>query len=274
MVEASDTTRVLLFDSGLGGISVADEIQALLPGVELVYFADNAYFPYGSREASALLRRVRDLVLQLQAHYQPDIIVLACNTASTLVLAELRHHTATPIVGVVPAVKPAAETTSSGVIGLLATPGTVLRDYTAELIREFAGHCEVISVGSSELAAMAEGKMHGTAVTTNTLQEILAPFHRHPRAGELDTIVLACTHFPLLREELQQAFGREIRWLDSGAAIARRVQFLLGSAPTAPHPATPTHRLASSKPLPRSLALEQRLRAAGFQWPPATPGFD
>ena len=106
MVDPTATSRVLLFDSGLGGLSVAREIQALLPGVELVYFADNAFFPYGSRDANTLLRRVRELMARLEQLYQPDLIVLACNTASTLVLAELRHHTATPIVGVVPACWP------------------------------------------------------------------------------------------------------------------------------------------------------------------------
>lgn len=274
MVDPTATSRVLLFDSGLGGLSVAREIQALLPGVELVYFADNAFFPYGSRDANTLLRRVRELMARLEQLYQPDLIVLACNTASTLVLAELRHHTATPIVGVVPAVKPAAETTNSGVIGLLATPGTVLRDYTAELIREFAGHCEVISVGSSKLAAMAEGKMLGEAVAIDELAEILAPFRRHPRAGELDTIVLACTHFPLLQPELQQAFDRDIRWLDSGAAIARRVQFLLGDTPAASNGDSPRHQLASSAPLPVGTSLEQTLQGAGFNWPPTVPTLD
>ncbi len=260
--------RVLVFDSGLGGITVVREIRRLIPQAELVYYADNAFFPYGDKPEASLLQRVLDEVLYLQRQLQPAITVLACNSASTLVLPQLRARTQTPIVGVVPAVKPAAETSNSGVIGLLATPGTVLRQYTGELIAQFAGHCEVVSVGSTELARIAEAKLLGETVSTAEIAAILAPFHQHPRASEIDTIVLACTHFPLLREELQRAYGRPINWLDSGAAIARRVHFLLSEMGELERSQpVERHRILCSAPLPRAEGLDQLLRELGFTAP-------
>lgn len=260
--------RILIFDSGLGGLTVAGEIRSLIPAAELLYFADNAFFPYGNKPEASLLQRLLDEVLYLEHQLQPDIIVLACNSASTLALPQLRARASTPIVGVVPAVKPAAETSGSGVIGLLGTPGTVLRQYTSELIAQFAGHCEVVSVGSSELAGIAEAKLLGESVSSTQIAAILAPFHRHPRAAEIDTIVLACTHFPLLSAELQQAYGRNINWLDSGAAIARRVQFLLSQQYDLSSllPAS-RHAMLCSAPLPPAAALEQQLQDLGFTPP-------
>jgi glutamate racemase len=260
--------RVLVFDSGLGGLTVAREIRGLIPQAELLYYADNAFFPYGDKPEASLLNRVLDEVLYLQRQFQPAITVLACNSASTLVLPHLRARSQTPIVGVVPAVKPAAETSNSGVIGLLATPGTVLRQYTSELIAQFAGHCEVVSVGSTELARIAEAKLLGEAVSAAEIAALLAPFHQHPRTSEIDTIVLACTHFPLLLEELQRAYGRTINWLDSGAAIARRVKFLLSEmVELAKLPPVEHHRIMCSAPLPRGQALDRTLRELGFTRP-------
>jgi glutamate racemase len=260
--------RALVFDSGLGGLTVAQEIRQLTPQLELIYYADNAFFPYGDRTEQELLTRVLDEVMRLHDHYRPDIIVVACNSASTLVLPQLRLRTQTPIVGVVPAVKPAATISHSGVIGLLATPGTVLRQYTSELIKQFANHCEVVSVGSTELAAIAEAKLLGKPVALRQIETILAPFHQHPRGADIDTVVLACTHFPLLKPELQHAYGKPIHWLDSGQAIARRVEQLLQpSFPLAELPVVEHHCLLCSAPMPQSSGLEQWLQAMGFSVP-------
>ncbi len=260
--------RALVFDSGLGGLTVAREIRELTPQVELVYFADNAFFPYGIRPEQQLLARVLKQVSELTAIDPPDIIVLACNTASTLVLPQLRLHIEIPIIGVVPAVKPAASLSNSGVIGLLATPGTVLRQYTSELIEQFAHHCEIVSVGSDQLAAIAEAKLLGQPPSLRQLEAILAPFHRHPRAGDIDTVVLACTHFPILVPELQRAFGRPIHWLDSGKAIARRVQQLLQPMfPLQELPAVSQHRFTSSAPMADSAPLTRWLGNLGFTPP-------
>ena len=219
--------RILVFDSGLGGLSVAREVHHLLPQVQLIYFGDTAFFPYGSKPEEVLIERVLAQISRLELTTSPDLIVLACNTASTLVLPQLRAQTATPVVGVVPAIKPAAAHSQSGVIGLLATPGTVQRDYTASLIAEHAGHCRVVAVGSTELVLLAEGKLRGRPPSRRALSAILQPFLEHPKHSELDTMVLACTHFPLLTDELAEAYGRPVRWVDSGAAIAQRVASLL-----------------------------------------------
>jgi glutamate racemase len=272
MLDASP--RVLVFDSGLGGLTVAREIRALIPQAELTYYADNAFFPYGTKSEQALLQRVLDEVLYLERSYRPAVIVIACNTASTLALPQLRARTRTPIVGVVPAVKPAAESSSSRVIGLLATPGTVLRQYTSELIAQFAGHCQVVSVGSAELVELAEAKMRGSAPDHGRIETILAPFHQHPQGAEIDTMVLACTHFPLLAAELQAGFGRPIRWLDSGQAIARRVRFLLSSRfdPSLP-PLPGRHRMLCSAELPEAAELQRQLWQLGFTAPQTVARF-
>jgi glutamate racemase len=222
--------KILIFDSGLGGLSVTREIHRLVPQAQLVYYGDTAFFPYGSKPEDQLVERVLRQIAWLEQQLHPELIVIACNTASTLVLPALRSQTATPVVGVVPAIKPAAAHSDTGVIGLLATPGTVQRDYTTSLIEQHAGDCEVIAVGSTELVLLAEGKLRGRPPSKRSLKTILEPFLRHPRHDELDTLVLACTHFPLLREELAEAYGTPVHWVDSGLAIAQRVAFLLADS--------------------------------------------
>ena len=260
--------RALIFDSGLGGLTVAQKIRELTPQLELIYYADNAFFPYGNRPEQELLARVLEQLLKLSERYCPDIIVLACNTASTLVLPQLRSRIKTPIVGVVPAVKPAASVSESGVIGLLATPGTVLRQYTSELIEQFANHCEIVSVGSEELATLAEAKLLGHAASISHIKGILAPFQQHPRASDIDTVVLACTHFPLLVPELQRAYGRPIHWLDSGQAIARRVKQLLQPLfPLQEFAGVNEHRFACSAPMQHTAELARWLGNLGLSAP-------
>ena len=223
------TQKILVFDSGVGGLSILDAIQNHLPEHNYVFACDNAGFPYGTKTEDELLHRV-DATLQALVHReQPDIIVVACNTASTLVLPRIRSRFSLPIVGVVPAIKPAAEISKSRVIGLLGTPGTVERTYTQQLIAEFAADCEVIKVGSSELVIMAEEALRGSLPDYELLGKILAPLFKHPA---LDTVVLACTHFPLISEALSQAAPKRVRWLDSGDAIARRVATILYSTET------------------------------------------
>ena len=220
----SSTPKILVFDSGVGGLSILAELRRALPSCQLVFACDNAAFPYGTKGEGFLVDRVELVLKALNRRVEPDIVVVACNSASTLVLPRIRSHFRRPVVGVVPAIKPAAAISNSKCIGLLATPGTVKRQYTKQLIDDFASGCRVISVGSSELVSLAEQKLRGEAISKDDLKEILAPFSAKP---ELDTVVLACTHFPLLRQELNQAVERDIHWVDSGEAIARRVQSLL-----------------------------------------------
>lgn len=228
--------RVLVFDSGVGGLSVLREIQQRLPACEFIYASDNEAFPYGTKPEVELIARVDCVLQQLLHKYPVDIIVVACNTASTLTLPHIRSHFTQPIVGVVPAIKPAAARSRSKIIGLLATPATIARTYTNELIRDHASDCSVISVGSSELVFMAEQKLRGHAVDLSELAKILAPFTTsaqdqpadEPQSSKIDTLVLACTHFPLLGEEIKQLLPIGVDLIDSGEAIARRVEFLLG----------------------------------------------
>lgn len=230
MTDAADHRhhRVLVFDSGVGGLSVLGEIRRRLPCCSYAYACDNAGFPYGDKSETDLVARVDRVLKALIATIDPDIVVVACNTASTVALPQIRSHFRKPVVGVVPAIKPAAQLSRTGVIGLLATPGTVNRPYTHRLIADFAPHCLVIPVGSSELVHMAEAKLRNIGPDRGALRAIIAPLFADERT---DTVVLACTHFPLLRDELEEAAPRPVAWVDSGEAIARRVASFTGDCP-------------------------------------------
>lgn len=215
---------VLVFDSGVGGLSVYDEIRHLLPDLHYIYAFDNVAFPYGEKSEAFIVERVVEIVTAVQQHY-PLLAVIACNTASTVSLPALREKFAFPVVGVVPAIKPAARLTANGIVGLLATRGTVKRPYTHELIARFANECQIAMLGSAELVELAEAKLHGEPVPLEELQRILRPWLRMQEPP--DTVVLGCTHFPLLQEELLQVLPEGTRLVDSGAAIARRTAWLL-----------------------------------------------
>ena len=217
---------VLVFDSGVGGLSVCQSILSLCPGVRIIYVADNASFPYGTKSEEYLRHLIATVLSRQCEEHQPDILVIACNTASTLVLSDLRKVLCIPVVGVVPAIKPAAETTQTGAIGLLATSATVQRHYTDQLVVDFAAHCDVIRVGSSRLVEMAELYLRGSEVSEAELTEILAGFFCKSLSRPVDKIVLGCTHFPLLKTQLEQCAPHPVEWIDSGSAIAKRIKGL------------------------------------------------
>lgn len=221
------TPSALILDSGIGGLSITKEIRALIPGLGIHYVADTAGFPYGTKSAEEIVHRVTSLTKQLTEHIAPDIIVIACNTASTVALNSLREVIQLPVVGVVPAVKPAAQLSKSGVIGILATEGTVNRTYTHNLIKEFARDHQVMLHGSARLVELAEHKLLGLPLSLSAIHGELKPLLNQSAA--MDTVVLACTHFPLLKEELLQCSPTIQFWVDSGEAIARRVKHLLES---------------------------------------------
>lgn len=225
--------RILVFDSGVGGLSVLDAIAQSGVEVELDYLADTAWLPYGGRPEADIAARVPPLLQSVARQWAPDLIVIACNTASTIVLPPTRALIALPIVGVVPPIKPAAAATQTGVIGLLATPATARRAYTDELIAQFAADKIVIKVGSTELVNAAEEKLRGGIADPAIIKAVLAELFGAPDGERIDTIALSCTHFPLLREELAAAAPRMCAWVDSGAAIARRVRALLDLPPGA-----------------------------------------
>jgi len=220
--------KLLVFDSGLGGLTVFGEIINVRPGADYVYCADDAGFPYGSWKESALVERVTKVMAQLIEEHAPDMIVIACNTASTLVLPYLRARwPAIPFVGTVPAIKPAAERSRSKLISVLATPGTVARDYTQNLIAQFAVHCHVTLVGSTHLARLAESYMHRGGVCDEEIAAEIAPCFNSVDDARTDAVVLACTHYPLLVEEFQRLAPWPVDWIDPAPAIARRADHLL-----------------------------------------------
>ena len=223
----SENPRVLIFDSGVGGLSIYHEIRKLLPGINILYACDNHQFPYGDKGETALIERVVTVLSKLVERYTIDLIVLACNSASTIALPALRERLDQPVVGVVPAIKPASRLSNTKVIGLLATEGTVDRQYTKTLISDFAPDCRVLSLGSQRLVEMAEQKLRKQVVDLDELKTIIDTLLNRSDADKLDTIILGCTHFPLLAEELEAVTDKDITWIDSGQAIAQRVSELL-----------------------------------------------
>ncbi|TNE77521.1 MAG: glutamate racemase [Gammaproteobacteria bacterium] len=222
-MKSAKLPRVLVFDSGVGGLSVAACIRHQLPGVELVYLADNAVFPYGDQSESTVIERCERLISGTLECFPSDVVVVACNTASTVVLPHLRAAISVPVVGVVPAIKPAATKTRNGRIGVLATPATIRRPYLENLITEFASHCDISRVGHPDLVRWVEDSVRGMEVPHRALSEAVSVFNE---AG-VDTVVLGCTHYPLLLDALRQVLPQVEFWVDSGEAIARRVAHLL-----------------------------------------------
>jgi len=219
--------RALIFDSGVGGLSVAAEIRQRLPKLAMDYVADDEFRPYGEKSAEQLKARLPGLLSVLSDMLKPDIIVIACNTASTTALRGIRSVASVPVVGVVPAIKPAAIATKTGTIAVLGTPGTVAREYVDDLITDFANDKHVLLQGSVNLVDIAEDKLAGRRVDIQRIKAELAPLFAGQRGADIDAVVLACTHFPLLKDELKAAVTQSVKWIDSGEAIARRVGSLL-----------------------------------------------
>jgi glutamate racemase len=220
--------KLLVFDSGLGGLTVFDELRKIRPGADFIYCADDAGFPYGAWREQDLARRVVDVLGGLIASQAPDMAVIACNTASTLALPHLRARWPhIPFVGTVPAIKVAAQQTQSKLISVLATPATVARDYTHKLIAEFAGDCEAELVGAPNLAGYAEAYMRGKNIDEDAVAREIAPCFRSKGRRRTDAIVLACTHYPLLLDVLRRIAPWPVQWIDPAPAIARRADHLL-----------------------------------------------
>ena len=217
------TPRLLVFDSGVGGLSIAACIHNQLPGVRLVYLADNAGFPYGNQPEAVVIARSQALIAAAIDQYPCDVIVVACNTASTVVLPHLRAMTSIPVIGVVPAIKPAVALSVNRRIGVLATPATVRRPYLVDLINEFAAGCTVERLGHPDLVYWIERLVTGVPVPEELLYRALQPF----RDAGVDTVVLGCTHYPLIADLLKAQIPEVKYWVDSGDAVARRAAWLL-----------------------------------------------
>ena len=217
---------LLLFDSGVGGLSVLAEVRKLLPGAPVIYAADNGGLPYGSKSEAEVAARVCGLLGRMSERYRPRLICIACNTASTIALGMVRDVLAVPIVGTVPAIKPAAELTRTGTIGLLGTAATIRQAYVDRLEAEFAADKRLLRHAAPELVGAAEAKLRGEPVDPAIIARAVEGLRGQPGGAAIDTVVLACTHFPLLRDELAAAFGPQVQFVDGAAGIARRIVYL------------------------------------------------
>jgi len=253
---------VAIYDSGVGGLSIAQEVLRAMPEHSYIFLSDNEAFPYGTKAKQDLLDRALDVVTRLDENFEIDVLIVACNTASTIVLPSLRERFNFDVIGVVPAIKPAAALTRTKHIALLATPATIERSYTDELIKSFASGCSVKKIGSSELVSMAENKLCGRPVDHSRLDIILKPVLDDTK---IDVVVLACTHFPLLRDEINQCFlrfDRDVILVDSGEAIAKRLASIIGEP-----------RLATDHPL-RTAIVSAQINDPGYMSTLSDHGFD
>ncbi len=222
---------ILLFDSGVGGLSVLAELSKLLPQAPIIYAADNAGLPYGTKSEAEIAARVAGLLGRITERFRPRLACIACNTASTIALAMVRDVLAIPVVGTVPAIKPAAELTRTGTIGLLGTAATIRQGYVDQLEADFAGGKRLLRHPAPELVGAAEAKLRGESVDPSIFTRAVAGLRDQTGGTEIDTVVLACTHFPLVCDELAKAFGPDVRFVDGGAGIARRIAFLTKDQP-------------------------------------------
>ena len=229
----ADTSPILFFDSGLGGLSVLRAAQALIPTMPVVYVADYGGLPYGEKSEIDITARVAAMLGQLAERYRPSVIVIACNTASTIALSAVRAALELPIVGTVPAIKPASALSQSRVIGLLGTAATIRQAYVDNLAAEFASDATLLRYGAGELVHAAEAKLRGKAVDASIFERAIDGLVGQSGGGDIDTIVLACTHFPLVQEELAAA-ARDaglmptLQFIDGAEGIARRIVFRSG----------------------------------------------
>ena len=265
--------RVLVFDSGLGGLTVFRHVAELLPQANLIYVADNAAFPYGRWPEEKLKQRILGLFGALIDELKPDMAIIACNTASTVALQPLRDAFAIPFVGTVPAVKVAAEASRSRMFSVLATPGTVQRVYTHELIDRFAPDCRVRLVGARGLAGMAEAKLRGRDVSVEHIQNIIEPAFEEEDGERTDAIVLACTHYPLLLDELRRAAPWRVNFIDPAEAIAQQAERVASRiAIGAPDIENPVFFFTADTDPENK--MEAVLKPWGFGKPELFPGWD
>lgn len=259
---------ILVFDSGIGGLSVLREARLLMHEQRFVYVGDDAGFPYGDWQEQALTERMVGLFATLMDRFNPDLAIVACNTASTLIMPALRERFDIPFVGIVPAIKPAAERTASGLVTVLATPGTVSRPYTKNLIKQFAANCEVRLVGATQLARMAEQHMQFETIDTQLLREEIRPCFVQREHRKTDIIALGCTHYPFLVNEMRKISPWPVDWLDPAYAVAQQARRLLEQnlCATLQHePSVPAQDLAIMTSRAPSPAICRLLRSMGMQ---------
>ncbi len=257
----ADDRPILMFDSGVGGLSVLAPTRALLPQASFVYVADNGGFPYGIRSEAEIAARVPALLGRLVERYRPRLVTIACNTASTIALAAVRSALDLPVVGTVPAIKPAAEQSQTRAFGVLGTDATVRQPYVDDLSARFAADCLVLRHGSAKLVQLAEAKLRGEPTDLADYREVLSGLLDQPGGDRIDTVVLACTHFPLVAAELAAAAPRPLRFVDGGPGIARRIAHLTEGQSW---PAAASGEAVFTAPVEPSAALRSALADRGL----------
>lgn len=259
MAESHDP--ILLFDSGVGGLTVLAELRKLLPNAPVIYAADLAGLPYGEKTEAQIAARVAGLLGRMAERYQPRLACIACNTASTIALGMVRDVLEVPIVGTVPAIKPAASQTRTGVIGLIGTQATIRQRYVDDLERDFADGKTLLRIAASDFVGEAEAKLRGRAVDMAVIERAASELRAMAGGEAIDTLVLACTHFPLLAEELRTVFGEEVALIDGAQGIARRIAHLTqGQTMASEGP----NRFVVTGPLTAASGLENALAARHF----------
>jgi glutamate racemase len=259
---ADPTSPILLFDSGIGGLTVHDALRKVLPQAPVIYAADLAGLPYGTKTEAQIAARVAGLLGRMTERWQPRLVCIACNTASTIALGMVRDVLAIPVVGTVPAIKPAAALTQTGTIGLVGTEATIRQRYVDELEAQFAQGKRLLRLAAPGLVQAAEAKLRGAPVDPALIGDVHARLTAMAGAERIDTLVLACTHFPLLAEELAAAFGPDVAQVDGAAGIARRIAHLLEGQRFASSPGP--NRFVVTGPLAGAEGLEGALAARGF----------
>ena len=255
------SSPILLFDSGVGGLTVYDALREVLPDAPVIYAADLAGLPYGEKTEAQVAARVAGLLGRMSERFRPRLVCIACNTASTIALGNVREVLEVPIVGTVPAIKPAAALSQSGAIGLIGTQATIRQRYVDELERQFAADKSLLRIAAPEFVAAAEAKLRGKPVDMAVIERVADGLRTMPGGDRIDTLVLACTHFPLLADELRMVFGADVRLVDGAAGIARRIAHLLDGQPMEK---TGPNRFFLTGPINAASGLEAVLSARGF----------
>jgi glutamate racemase len=254
--------NLLVFDSGIGGLGVVAEIRRIQPAANIIYLADNGFYPYGQKPDDVLIARILKIVGQGIKLTNPDAIVIACNTASTVALTHLRETYPPPIIGCVPPIKPAASASQTRHIGLLATAATIRRPYLQDLVEKFAAGCTVHSHGTAILADLAEAKFRGTAINLTDLATAIEPLLTQPGATQIDTIALGCTHYTFLLPEFLRLHP-QIKWFDPAGAVARQTNTITSNLPTS-HPSPHTNTAFFTTALPDAEIMSAKLADYGF----------
>lgn len=220
LLTMADTRPIGLFDSGVGGLSVLLEIAKTLPDESFVFLADQFHNPYGAKTKSEL-EDLSERITYFLLKQKIKALVVACNTATCYALDYLRFNFDIPIIGVVPAVRPSARITKKGKIAVMSTPATAKSAYLESLVLEFAKNRRCLKLGCAGLAESVE------TLDKKEWNRLLDTYTQKIKKFGADVIVLGCTHFPFLKKDIKKRMGPKVKVIDSGAAIARRVKYLL-----------------------------------------------